>query len=192
MGKTALALKLAAELAPRYPDAQFFVDLQGLSDKPLRPADALAQVIRAYQPEAKLLESEAELRAQYYSALHGQRALLLLDNARDAAQVAPLLPPPQGCAVLVTSRQHFVAPGLFSLDLEVLPEADARDLLLAIAPSLNAHKGLDLESVPRKGVQVRGDARIAELCGYLPPALRVTASALAEPRTCARSTSSAA
>jgi len=180
VGKTALALKLAAELEPRYPDAQFFVDLQGLSDKPLTPAEALGHLIRAYHPEARLPESEVELRGLYYSTLHGKRALLLLDNARDAAQVRPLLPPPAGCAVLVTSRTRFALPGLFAKDLDALPEADARELLLTIAPRLDAHKGLDYESTAHKGKRIRAAEKIGELCGYLPLALRLAGSALAE------------
>src|SRR5919107_1406382 len=92
IGKTALALKLAQKLAPRYPDAQFYLDLKGAAkQKPLSPAEALSHVIRAYHPTAKLPEGEAELRALYLSVLHGQRALLLMDNARDAAQVLPLI-----------------------------------------------------------------------------------------------------
>ena len=174
-GKTALALKLAAGLESRYPDAQFFVDLQGLGKKPPEPVEVMARVIRAYHgPEARLPESEAELRGLYKSALHGQRALLLLDNARDAAQVEPLLPP-SGCAVVVTSRRRFVLPGLFALDLKVLPPGDARGLLLAIAPRLEAL----LPAEPGKKPMNAAD-RIAELCGSLPLALRVAASALAE------------
>jgi predicted ATPase len=41
VGKTALALKLAEALTPRYPDAQFFLDLRGTST-PLSPAEAMA------------------------------------------------------------------------------------------------------------------------------------------------------
>jgi hypothetical protein len=54
VGKTALALKLAERLAPRYPDAQFYLDLKGAGEQPLPVAEALAHVIRAYHPTAKL------------------------------------------------------------------------------------------------------------------------------------------
>jgi NB-ARC domain len=106
VGKTALALKVAEKLAPNFPDAQISVDLLGVSKKPLTPGDAMAYVIRAFQPEAKLPENEQELAGIYQSVLHGKRALLLMDNARDAAQVRPLIPP-AGCVLLVTSRFHF-------------------------------------------------------------------------------------
>ncbi|MFL6211150.1 MAG: tetratricopeptide repeat protein [Pyrinomonadaceae bacterium] len=162
IGKTALALKLAEQLAPHYPDAQFYLDLKGASKQPLAATDALAHVIRAYHPDAKLPDNEAALRGLYQSVLHGQRALLLMDNAAAAAQVAPLIPP-VSCVLLVTSRQHFTLPGLHPIDLDTLPVEDARKLLLTIAP--------------RTGTQAD---ELAKLCGYLPLALRLAASAIAE------------
>ena len=162
IGKTVLALVLAERLKDHYPDAQFFLNLQGTEqDKMLSPAEALAHVVRGYHLTAKLPDGEAELRGLYLSLLHGKRVLLLMDNAAGAAQVEPLIPP-TGCALLVTSRQRFTLPGLFARDLDTLPADKARDLLLAIAARI-------------------GDAadRLAELCGYLPLALRVAASALA-------------
>jgi tetratricopeptide (TPR) repeat protein len=173
VGKTALALKLAAELAPNYPDAQIYLDLKGVSEKPLTAAEAMSHVLRTFHPEAKLPEKEEDLRAQYLSVLHNKRALLLMDNAKDGAQVKPLIPPPN-CALLVTSRLHFALPGLQAKNLDTLPLQDAKDLLLRIAPRIN------------------GEAEaIAKLCGYLPQALRLAGSALAvrvnlEPKDYAR------
>lgn len=162
VGKTALALKLAEVLQDRYPDAQFFLDLKGVSEQPLTPAEALAHVIRAYHPLEKLPEGEAELLSLYRSVLHGKRALLVLDNAKDRAQIEPLLPPAT-CYLLVTSRQKFALPGLRPLDLDALPAADARALLLKIAARIGEHC-----------------VEMAGLCGNLPLALRLAASALAE------------
>jgi tetratricopeptide (TPR) repeat protein len=162
VGKTTLALKLAQQLTPRYPDAQFYLDLKGTSKPPLSAADAMAHVIRAYQPTARLPEGEVELSAIYRSVLHNQRALLLMDNAADHNQVEPLIPP-ESCVMLVTSRQHFTLPGLFTKSLDTLPAEDARKLLLKIAPRINEQADT-----------------IAKLCGYLPLALRLAASALAE------------
>ena len=160
IGKTALALKLADRLKPRYPDAQFYLDLKGASSEPLAVAEALAHVIRAYHPTAKLPETEAELHGLYQSVLQDQRALLLMDNAAGAEQVEPLIPP-AGCVLLVTSRAHFTLPGLFAKNLEALSPEDARELLLAIAPRIGSHSD-----------------EIANLCGYLPLALRLAGSAL--------------
>jgi tetratricopeptide (TPR) repeat protein len=162
VGKTALALKAASELRDRYPDAQFYLDLKGTSPNPLTTADAMAHVIRAYHPDARLPESESALSGLYRSVLDGKRALLLMDNAANREQVQPLLPP-EGCALLVTSRQHFVLPGLDHIDLDTLPPDDARELLLKIAPRIGG----------------QADA-IAQFCGYLPIALWLAARALAE------------
>jgi tetratricopeptide (TPR) repeat protein len=164
VGKTTLALKLAEHLTARYLDAQFYLDLKGTSPQPLSVTEALAHVIRGYHPTAKLPESEAELQGLYQSVLHDQRALLLMDNAASREQVEPLLPP-ASCLFLVTSRQHFTLPGMVAEHLDVLPPVEAQRLLLTIAP--------------RIGEQ---DTAIAQLCGYLPVALRVAASAVAERR----------
>jgi tetratricopeptide (TPR) repeat protein len=162
VGKTALALKLAERFAPSFPDAQIYMDLLGVSQKPLTPGEAMAYVIRAFQPEVKLPEKEHEIAGIYQSVLHGKRALLLMDNARDAAQMRPLIPP-AGCVLLVTSRFHFVLPGLHAKNLETLRPDKAEELLLKIAP------------------RIGGEApAIAKLCGYLPQALRLAATALAE------------
>lgn len=59
IGKTALALKLVELLKPRYPDAQFFLDLKGASTQPLTVGEALAHVVRAYHPAAKLPDTES-------------------------------------------------------------------------------------------------------------------------------------
>ncbi len=109
IGKTALALKLAEQLTPRYPDDQFFFDLKGTSAQPLSAAEVMSHVILAYHPTAKLPESEAELSTRYRSVLHNKRALLLLDNAYDAKQVEPLLPPASICVKL--SRAEFLPAG---------------------------------------------------------------------------------
>jgi tetratricopeptide (TPR) repeat protein len=162
VGKTALALKLAQQLESRYPDAQIYLDLKGVSKAPLIVATAMAHVIRAWHPEAKLPEDEAELAPLYCSVLHGQRALLVMDNAKDAQQVQPLIPP-AGCLLLVTSRFHFTLPGLVPKNLDALPSPDAREFLLKIAPRIDGS----------------ADA-LANVCGYLPMALRAAASALAE------------
>jgi hypothetical protein len=169
VGKTALALKLAEQLKPDYPDAQFYLDLKGVSAQPLTPRDAMAYIVHAYHPTAQLSEKDEELAALYRSLLDGKHALLLMDNARDAEQVAPLIPP-SGCLLLVTSRKHFTLPGLVEKNLDKLPPTDARDLLLRIASRLKKEKTDQVDE-------------LASLCGYLPLALRAVASALQAKRT---------
>jgi tetratricopeptide (TPR) repeat protein len=160
VGKTTLALKLADQLTPHYPDAQFYLDLRGASAQPLSVVEAQASVVRAYLPTVRLPENEAELNHLYNSALMGKRVLLLLDNAVSAQQVAPLVAP-KGSLTIITSRNHIALPTAFSKRLEALPPSEARDLLLKIVPHINGHAG-----------------RVAELCSHLPLALRLSASAL--------------
>jgi tetratricopeptide (TPR) repeat protein len=162
VGKTTLALKLADELKPQFPHAQIYLDLKGVDPQPLTTAQAMAHVVRSFHPEARIPESEAELAGLYRSVLNGKRVLLLMDNAANREQIEPLIPP-STCLLLVTSRFRFALPGLVDRDLDEMPEKDARDLLLRIAPRI-------------------GDAadEIARLCGRLPLALRLAGSALAE------------
>jgi tetratricopeptide (TPR) repeat protein len=114
----------------------------------------------SFEPRAILPKEGEALAGLYRSILHGKRALLLLDNAKDAAQVEPLIPP-AGCALLVTSRIRFTLPGFQAIGLNCLPPGKAEELLLKIEP------------------RIGGDVRaIAKLCGYLPRSLRLVASAL--------------
>jgi len=162
VGKTALALVLVERLAGSYPDGQIFVDMKGTDKNPLTAAEAMAQVVRAYDPEFKMPQKEGELETIYISILHGKRSLLLLDNAASREQVEPLIPP-KGCALLVTSRNKFALPGLAEKDLDVLPLNDAMDLLLEICERIGDHA-----------------EELATLCGCLPIALRNAASPLRE------------
>ena len=166
IGKTALALVLADRLKDQFPDGQIFIDMRGTSVNPelppITPVDAMAQVIRAYNPVDRLPENPVELRGLYLSILTSKRTLLLLDNAANSEQVEPLLPP-AGCSVLITSRIKFTLPGLVEKDLDILPPDKARELLLEIAPRIGSRA-----------------EELAKLCGYLPLALRNAASALAE------------
>ncbi|MGH9854866.1 MAG: tetratricopeptide repeat protein, partial [Blastocatellia bacterium] len=128
--------------------------------QPISVAEAQATIIRAYLPTVRLPENEVELDHLYNSALMGKRVLLLLDNAVGAQQVAPLVGP-DGCITIVTSRNYIALPAMFSKQLGSLPSSEARDLLLRIVPRVNGQAG-----------------QVAELCGRLPLALRLAASAL--------------
>jgi hypothetical protein len=92
--------------------------------------------------------------------LEGKRVLLLMDNAANRQQIEPLIPP-ESCVLLVTSRNHFAMNGFVAKNLDTLEPKDARDLLLKIAPRIG--KCAD---------------EMAKLCGYLPLALELAASAL--------------
>ena len=162
IGKTELALFVAERLKSDYPDAQFFINLQGTDANPRSPEEVLTICIRAFRgPEAILPEDWDQLSQLYRSELSDKRVLLLLDNAADNAQVQPLLPP-TGSALFVTSRQAIVLPGMTALTLHPFTDEEARKLLLEIAPRA--------EPVAEQ---------ICELCGYLPLAIRAAGSLLA-------------
>ncbi|MBN1323813.1 MAG: tetratricopeptide repeat protein, partial [Methanotrichaceae archaeon] len=162
IGKTELALILAERLKERFPDGGIFVDLQGTSMSPLMPWEAMAHVIRSFHPSVQIPEERKELLGLYLSVLSGKRVLLLLDNAASREQVEQLIPP-SGCAVLFTSRSKFTLPGLKAQDLDILSRTEAKELLVAITERIGDHAD-----------------ELAELCGYLPLALRSAASILAE------------
>src|SRR5215831_5433882 len=158
LGKTTLAVHVAHRLTGRYPDAQIVVHMAATSAAPLSPAQALTRVIQAFEPLIQLPEAVAELRPIYLSVLRGKRLLLILDNALDGDQVAPLLPP-EPCALIVTSRRRIAVAGLERVDLDLLAPDEATGLLRAIVGDGRATAAELL--------------RIAELCGQLPLALRV-------------------
>jgi tetratricopeptide (TPR) repeat protein len=158
IGKTELAYTVAQRLVPFYPDAQLVVELRGTSGQPLSPEQTIQRIIRAIEPQAMLPDDLSGLQMLYRSLLAGKRVLMLADDARDAAQVRPLLPPP-GSVLLITSRQRFSLPGMVALDLGMLPQAE--QMLLAICPRIGTRA-----------------TQLAQLCGALPLALRVSAGLL--------------
>jgi tetratricopeptide (TPR) repeat protein len=162
IGKTELALYVAAGLRDVYPDAQLVVDMRGTDERPRDPADALAACIRPFlELEQRLPDDLQELTRIYRSVLEGKRALILLDNAFDGAQTRPLLPP-AGSALLVTSRETITLPGMRRVTLEQLHPVEARELLRGIA-----------SRIPENTTD-----RICFLCGYLPLAIRAAGSLL--------------
>jgi hypothetical protein len=126
IGKSALAFKLAEHLTSHYSDGQLYLDLEGVNTEPKSVAEAMKHIIHAYHPTAEIPENQAELTGLYQSVLYGKRGLLLLDNAASAEQVEPLIPP-SSWFLLVTSRQHFVVPGLFTMRLGTLPPDEAQE-----------------------------------------------------------------
>lgn len=165
VGKSALARKLAAELARGYPDAQIDVSLRGSAAPSLAVQSAMAEVIHVFDPSSKLPSGADALAGLYRSTLHGKRALLLFDDATDASQIEALMPP-EGTLVLVTAWTWFAAPGIEPYDLGEMTPPDAIALVRRIAPRLREEEA----------------AELASRCGYLPLALRTAAGTLANRR----------
>jgi tetratricopeptide (TPR) repeat protein/DNA-binding XRE family transcriptional regulator len=136
VGKTALAVHWARTVAGQFPDGQLYLNLRGFgaSDRPVPPAEAIGGLLAALQVPAGQVPVGLDAQAGLYrSLMSGRRMLMVLDNARDAAQVRPLLPGGAGCLVLVTSRGHLsglvAADGARTVTLCPMTEPEARELL---------------------------------------------------------------
>jgi DNA-binding SARP family transcriptional activator/tetratricopeptide (TPR) repeat protein len=134
-GKTTLAVHWARLAADRFPDGQLYVNLRGFDPGgPLGPAEALAGFLPALGVTPQQVPAGLDGRAALFrSLLAGQRVLVVLDNARDEAQVRPLLPGTPGCMVIVTSRNRLTglvaSDGASLLTLDVFSPADAQEAL---------------------------------------------------------------
>ncbi|MFY1673494.1 AAA family ATPase [Plantactinospora sp. WMMB334] len=109
VGKTTLAVHAAHRFAGHFPDGQLYVNLRGFDPdgRALDPADALAGLLQALGlPTPQLPAGLDERAALYRSVLTRRRVLVVLDNARDAVQVRPLLPGSATCLAIVTSRDR--------------------------------------------------------------------------------------
>jgi DNA-binding SARP family transcriptional activator len=169
VGKTTLAVAAAHRLAPRYPHGQLFVDLHGHTpdQTPLTHASALARLLRAIGIPTTAIPTDVEGRTALWRAQTGLRRLLVvLDNARDTAQVRPLLPGAPGCLVIVTSRQRLTSLDGVCVALGVLPPCDASALFTRIAGE------------KRVTGQATAVDQVVDVCGHLPLAIRIAAGKL--------------
>jgi DNA-binding SARP family transcriptional activator/tetratricopeptide (TPR) repeat protein len=137
VGKTTLAVHWAHQVAHRFPDGVIHLDLHGFgpADAVVQPGEAVNTVLAAFGVRHEHIPANSAAQAALYrSVLADRRVLLLIDNARDADQVRPLLPGAPGCLVIVTSRDQLT--GLIARDgarpvhLDALPEDEAREFLV--------------------------------------------------------------
>ncbi|MDX3569724.1 AfsR/SARP family transcriptional regulator [Streptomyces sp. ID05-47C] len=173
VGKTTLAVHVAHQARPAFPDGQLYVDLQGAGSRSAEPETVLGAFLRALGTADSAIPDTLEERAALYrSMLDGRRVLVLLDNAKDAAQVRPLLPGTEGCAALVTSRVRMVdLAGAHLVDLDVMSPEEALALFTKIV-------GEERVASERKAA-----LDVVAACGFLPLAIRIAASRLAARRT---------
>ena len=171
VGKTALAVHWAHQMASRFRDGQLYVNLRGFdpSGNPVAPAEAVRRFLDALWVPARQIPSSPEAQQDLYrSLLADQRMLIVLDNARDTEQVRPLLPGGPSCLVLVTSRNQLTslvaAEGAHPVTLDLLSPAEADELL---AQRLGRER---LAAEP--GVA----AELIDLCARLPLALSIAAA----------------
>ncbi|MFG2829884.1 BTAD domain-containing putative transcriptional regulator [Streptomyces sp. NPDC048434] len=173
VGKTTLAVHVAHAAREHFPDGQLYVDLQGAGHTPSEPEAVLGAFLRSLgTPDSSIPDGLEERAALYRSTLAGRRVLALLDNARDAAQIRPLLPGTEGCAALVTSRARMIdLAGAHLIDLDVMSPEEAMSLFTRIV-------GEERVTSERKAVMA-----VVGACGFLPLAIRIAASRLAARRT---------
>jgi tetratricopeptide (TPR) repeat protein/DNA-binding XRE family transcriptional regulator len=171
VGKTALAVYWAQQVTGEFPDGQLFVNLRGFDPSlpPVTPADAVRVLLDALQVPADRLPQTVEGQLGLYrSLLAGQRMLVVLDNARDVAQVRPLLPGSPTCRVIVTSRNQLT--GLAVIEA-------ARPLTLDVLTDLEAHELLENRlGASRLAADPAATAQIITSCAHLPLALCIIAA----------------
>ena len=171
VGKTALALHWAHQAAGQFPDGQLYVNLRGFdpSGEPVAPADALRGFLDAFHLAPAAVPAGQQARVGLYrSLLAGRWMLIVLDNARDAEQVRPLLPGGNGSLVLITSRNRLTglvaAEGAQPVALGLFTEAEAAQLLACrLGPR-------------RLAAEPAAVADLIRLCARLPLAVSIAAA----------------
>ncbi len=172
LGKTALAIHAAHRLRPDFPDGQLFASLRGGSEDPVPPDEVLARFLRDLGVDGARVPVDAEERAAMYRTRLAERQMLIvLDDARDAAQVRPLLPGTGSCAVIVSSRHRLSdLAGSRLIDLDLLDDNEAAELFTRIIGADRA------EAEPGPVGDVLG------VCAGLPLAIRIAGARLAARR----------
>jgi DNA-binding SARP family transcriptional activator len=168
IGKTALAVHVAHQVAEWFPDGQLFVGLGGATS-PASAADVLARLLRDLGvPESSIPAAADERAARYRTAIADRKMLIVLDDALSSVQVRPLLPGTGGSAVLVTSRSALagIAGSAFT-SLSVLSPVSSRALFTSI---VGEHRAADDPDATDE---------VVASCAGLPLAIRIAASRLA-------------
>ncbi|GAA1219861.1 BTAD domain-containing putative transcriptional regulator [Prauserella alba] len=159
---------------PRFPGGVLHVDLRGFDpEPPLTAAEALTDLlVQAGCAVSELPADPLALAALLRRATARNRTLVVLDNARDAAQVRPLLPGGTSAAVVTSQNQlrGLVArDGAVRVSVRPLgPQDGAR--VLATLTGVTPGDPADLYE-------------LVDLCDGLPLALRIVAGDLAEDLT---------
>ncbi|WP_329090863.1 AfsR/SARP family transcriptional regulator [Streptosporangium sp. NBC_01469] len=170
IGKTALAVHVAHQLAGRFPGGQLYVDLHGAhEEEQAHPGHVLGRFLVALGVPGSSIPESVEARAALYrSRLARANVLIVLDNAASEQQVRPLLPGVSGCAVIVTSRVRLSGlEGMRPVELDVLSTQEAVELLSRLI-------GHD-----RVAAQLSAATELVWLCDRIPLAVRVAGARLA-------------
>ncbi len=169
LGKTTLAVHAAHLLRSHFPDGQLYANLHGASAQPVPPGEVLARFLRdlGMDPE-RIPVGEEERAAQFRSWVTDRKVLIVLDDAKDAAHVRPLLPGSASCAVLVTTRSRMPdLAGSRFVDLDVLGPAEAWDMFAGII------------GPERAEAEPEATGLVLTACAGLPLAIRIAGARLA-------------
>ena len=170
IGKTALAVHAAHQLAPHFPDGQIFLRLHGHTpgQRPVDPAEALATLLLSSGIAPQQIPADLQARELLWrDRLSNKKVLLVLDDAAEQAQVDPLLPGTGESLVVITSRRRLAAlDDAVSISLDILAPEDAAALFLRVADR------------PDLQLTEPGVAEMTRLCGYLPLAIRLVVGRL--------------
>ncbi|WP_329168140.1 tetratricopeptide repeat protein [Streptomyces sp. NBC_01685] len=171
VGKTTLAIHWAHQVADRFPDGQLFVNLRGFhpADSAMHPSEAARSLLEGLGVLARDIPADIEAASSLYrSLLAGRRVLIVLDNARDAEQIRPLLPGAPGSLVIVTSRNQLyglvASEGAHAVMLDLLSHEEA---LRFLSRRLGADRVMGA---------ARAATEITTLCGRLPLALAIVSA----------------
>nr|BFD81196.1 hypothetical protein StreXyl84_05970 [Streptomyces sp. Xyl84] len=173
VGKTALAVHWAHQVADRFPDGQLYVNLRGFEAeaRPLDPGEALGGFLRALEvPSSDIPAGVQERSALFRERSASRRLIVVLDNARDADQIRPLLPAAPGCLTIITSRNRL--SGLAATEGASLVSLDVWSREEALA-ALAARIGEE-----RCAAEPAAAAELVALCGCLPLAVAVVGAQL--------------
>lgn len=162
IGKTALALRLASEIADDF-QAKIFVEMQGMDKTPRSWRDAMFEIVRQFNPELPADIPDEHLRTIFIQSVQNQNTLIVLDNVENKQAVEPLRM--VSACFITTSRESFAVMGGKSVKVEKMRSEDARQLLF--------------QAADEKRFDERAD-ELSEIAGYLPMALKPLASILAE------------
>jgi tetratricopeptide (TPR) repeat protein len=170
MGKTTLAVHAGHLLSAAFPDGQLFVPLHAYTSgrSPMSPLDVLGDLLLSLGTPAQTLPASLDGRASLWrTQVAGRRLLIVLDDAAESDQFAPLVPASPHCLLIVTSRRRLTTmPTTASVTLEALTPLQSVDLFTRVS-------GQQLD-----GAQDRSVSDIVERCGHLPLAIVLVAGKL--------------
>ncbi|MGW1208636.1 AfsR/SARP family transcriptional regulator [Streptomyces sp. NPDC002499] len=169
-GKTTLAVHWAHRVAHRFPDGCLYVNLRGYDPHGARmlPESAIEMFLMALGVPPQTVPEGLDAQAAFYrSVLADRRVLIVLDNARDADQVRPLLPGTPGSLVIVTSRNRLGG---------LVAGHGARPLTTGLLSAEESYELLSRRLGARVDAEPEAVAAITELCARLPLALAIVAA----------------